>query len=632
MEEEIIAQLGLLFTQMRLARRALDSIERNTAVYRGVAFATALSAGSRFGEPPLLNGALKVYIVNINDLTSGGSGFIEGILGGVGRFIGGMFGGLIGGTIGGIALPYNLAKFARIAEAIDRILDRLGIGTSSSSAAALGRSGASGTATSQTQAGAGGGSGGSGSGTGGSGGTTGGTNLASIVPRITETVNALTNMFRTGVAPSQISPQTTVGTAVATGAPTATSAGGGMPILEILQVVSGMVNGLILLVPMLIGAFASLLIRIDDIKLAIVDMLQFVMRIAFLLAGVVLVTLSDTIAAAARLAGNLMSIVGTLVGSVLGSIFRIIGALLNTSLEAIRFVLDGIRNTVNALMLWLRDGLGNLLIFFGNTRVFRLIFHLVDILPLILPSLHHLIRGGSITPAEAAALTAAAARPVPGPGVAGAGGPIAAFPNLANTLLPPADVARLTGSLTTAGSTVTSELRNIFGTATGALNAVGGAMNDAVSTGGFNAQLQTHIGTVEARATALAGVLAQARTEAAQRPQTGLEAIAHAYEGWLTGGGFDTLMQRITDHFARTPTVGADVAATIPGQVVASVGTTASRARATVEIGEVTIEIAPPPTDLRPEPRIYQAEFDLDTWRTQLQEFEDRGGVAPAFA
>jgi hypothetical protein len=385
---------------------------------------------------------------------------------------------------------------------------------------------------------------------------------------------------------------------------------------------------------MLIGAFASLLIRIDDIKLAIVDMLQFVMRLAFLLAGVVLVTLSDTIAAAARLAGNLMSIVGTLVSSVVSSIFRIIGVLLNTSLEAIRFVLNGIRNTVNALMIWLRDGLGNLLIFFGNTRVFRLIFHLVDILPLILPSLHHLIRGGSITPTEQDALTKAAERPIPGPGVAGAGGPIAIFPNLADTLLPPAEVARVTGSLSTAGATVTSELRNIFGTATGALNAVGGAMNDAFTNGGadFNTQLQSHIGTVQARATALAGVLAQARTEASQRPQTGLEAIAHAYEGWLSGGGFDTLMQRITDHFARTPTVGPDVAASIPGQVVTSVGTTASRARATVEIGEVTIEIAPPPTDQRPEPRIYQAEFDLDDWRTQLQEFEDRGGVAPAFA
>lgn len=617
MEEEIIAQLGLLFTQMRLGRRALDSIERNTAVYRGVTFATALSAGTHFGEPPLLNGALKVYVVNINDLTSGGGGLLEGLLGGIGRFIGGVFGGIVGGTIGGIALPYNLAQFARIAESVDRILNRLGIGASARPPTPP----TSGTPAATTPEGS------------------SGSSLAGMLPRLTETINALTNMFRTGAAPTQASPQTTVGNAVAAGAPGATTAAGGMPILEILQVASGLINGLILLVPMLIGAFASLLHRIDDIKLAVVEMLQFVMRLVFLLGGIILVTLSDTIGAAARLAANLMSIVGTLVNSLLGSIFRVIGALLSTSLEAIRFVLNGVRNTVNALMTWLRDGLGNLLIFFGNLRVFRLIFHLVDILPLILPSLHHLIRGGSISPAEQAALTAAAARPVPGPGVAGAGGPIAAFPNLADTLLPSAEVTRLTNSVTEAGSTVTREMRNIFGSATNALNSVGVAMNDAVRTGGggFNDQFQQHLGAVEVRARALSGVLAQARTEAAQRPQTGLEAIAQAYEGWLSGGGFDTLMQRITDHFARTPTVGADVATTIPGQVVTSVGTAASRARATVEIGEVTIEITPPltpppPADLHPMPRRYQSALDLDQWRRQLQEFEDRGGVAPAFA
>jgi len=614
MEEEIIAQLGLLFTQMRLGRRALDSIERNTAAYRGVTFATALSAGGRFGEPPLLNGALKVYIVNINDLTSGGGGLLEGLLGGVGRFIGGVFGGLIGGTIGGIALPYNLAQFARIAASVDRILDRLGIGASNSVPTVP----ATGTANAGTPAAA--------------ATTSSGSSLASILPLVTDTINALTNMFSTGVAPPEAPAQTGVGTAVAASAPTAAT--GGRPVLEYLQVASRIIDGLILAVPLLIGALASLLNRIDYIKLAVVDMLQFVMRMAFLLAGVIAVTLSDTVAVAARLAVNLLSIVSTLVSSILGSIFRIIGTLLSTSLDAIRFVLNGVRNTVNTLMVWLRDGLGNLLMFFGNLRVFRLIFHLVDILPLILPSLHHLIRGGSITPAEQAALTAAAARPVPGPVTAGAGGTIAPFPDLVNTLLPAADVTALTTSLSTAGTTVTTELQNIFGAASGALNSVGSALNNAGATGGgtdFNTQLQSHIGAVETRATALANTLSQARTDAAQRPQTGLEAIALAYEGWLTGGGFDTLMLRLTDHFARTPTVGPDVAMSIPGQVVTSVGTTASRARATVEIGEVTIEIAPPPTDLRPEPRIYQAEFDLDTWRTQLQEFEDRGGVAPAY-
>jgi hypothetical protein len=587
MEEEIITQLGLLFTQMRLGRRALDSIERNTAAYRGVAFAAARSAGRQFGEPPLLNGALKVYVVNINDLASGGGGFLEGLLGGVGRFIGGLFGGLVGGTIGGIALPYNLVQFARIAESIDKILNRLGVGS------------------------------------GGTSSSSGGSSLGAMLPRLTQTIDALTNMFRTGVAPQQPATPTTAGR-------------GGMPILPMLQAASGLVNGLILLLPILIGTFASLIVRIDDIKLAVVDMLQFIMRMVFLLRGIALVTIYDTIAAAARLGANLMSIVGTTVGTILGSIFRIIGALLNTAIEAVRFVLNGIRNTVDALMDWLRNGLGNLLIFLGSTRVFRLIFHMVDILPLVLPSLHHVIRGGDITPAEQTALTAAAARPVPGPGIiGGAGGPIAPFPNLADTLLPPAEVTRLNTDLSAIGRTITTEIRGIFSTARGTLNDIGATMNEAVTTGetNFNTQLQGHLGTVQTRSMALASALSSARTEAAQRPQTGLEAIAQAYEGWLGGGGFDILMGRITDHFMRTPTVGPDVAGTIPGQVVTRAGTAASGAPATIEIREVTIEVEPPPTtEPQPQPEVHEAQIDLETWDRQLQEFEDRGGVSPAFA
>ncbi|MCA1568383.1 MAG: hypothetical protein LC803_22595 [Acidobacteria bacterium] len=587
-EEEIITQLGLLFTQMRLARRALDSIERNTASYRGVAFATALTAGRQFGEPPLLNGALKVYVVNINDLTASSGGFLEGLLGGVGRFLGGTIGGLIGGTIGGIALPYNLTQFARITASIDSILNRLGIGGSASSS---------------------------------SSGSSGGSSLATMLPRLTATIDALTNMFRTGTAPTQ---------------PTAQAGGAAMPILPMLQAASGLVNGLILLVPILTGAFASLLLRIDDIKLAIIDMLQFALRLVFLLRGVALVTIYDTIAAAARLGANMLSIIGTAMTGILGSIFRIVGTLLTTVVEALRFVSNGIKNTIDALMIWLRDGLGNLLIFLGDTRVFRLIFHLVDILPLVLPALHSVIHGAPLPPAAAAALTVAATRPVPGPGVVGGpGGVIAPFPNLADTLLPPAEIARMTTAVTSAGAAVTTEMRGIFGTAQGALNSIGAAMNQAVTTGetNFNRDLQGHLNTVTNRAGQLADALSTARAEAAIRPQTGLDAIARAYEGWLSGGGFTTLMGRITDHFSRTPTVGADVATSIPGQVVTSVGTAASRARATVEIGEVTIEIEPPPTlDLQTQPPIYEAQFDLDTWQQQQHELEDRGGITPAFA
>src|SRR5260370_35387 len=122
-EDAIITQLGLIFTTLRYARRALEDIERNTAKYGGISFAPALAGAAQFGAPPLLNGALKVYIMNINDLAApSGGGLFEGLLGGIGRLVGGLVGGVVGGTIGGAALPYNLAKLAEITNSVHQII------------------------------------------------------------------------------------------------------------------------------------------------------------------------------------------------------------------------------------------------------------------------------------------------------------------------------------------------------------------------------------------------------------------------------------------------------------------------------------------------------------------------------
>src|SRR5512140_1463145 len=134
MDEEIITQLGLILGQLRFTRRAVEDIERSTARYGGFSFATALAAGPRFGEPPMVNGALKVYVININDLApgSGIGGFLEGLLGGIGRFFGGFLGGIVGGTISGVALPYIIAQMDRITARIERILQLAGFGTGTS--------------------------------------------------------------------------------------------------------------------------------------------------------------------------------------------------------------------------------------------------------------------------------------------------------------------------------------------------------------------------------------------------------------------------------------------------------------------------------------------------------------------
>jgi hypothetical protein len=140
---------------------------------------------------------------------------------------------------------------------------------------------------------------------------------------------------------------------------------------------------------------------------------------------------------------------------------------------------------------------------------------------------------------------------------------------------------------------VTGELRNIFGTASGALQGIAQQMNNAAETGeqGFTRSLDGRLRTVRERSQTLADALSAAQQ--APRPQTGLERIATAYENWLTGGGLDSLLQNITQHFQATPTSGAAGARSIPGQIVTEAA--ADLARATVAIEAVTIELEPPP-------------------------------------
>src|SRR4051794_26823913 len=97
--------MGLILTQLRATRRAIEEIERSTARYAGGSFLQAATVSGTFGAPPLQNGALRVYVVNINDLAPSGGGFLEQLLGGLGRMVGGLFGGFIGGIAAGVALP-----------------------------------------------------------------------------------------------------------------------------------------------------------------------------------------------------------------------------------------------------------------------------------------------------------------------------------------------------------------------------------------------------------------------------------------------------------------------------------------------------------------------------------------------
>ena len=126
----VLAALGILLTQLRTARRALEDVQRNTARYAGFDFARAFAEGPRFGQPPLFEGALMVHVVNINDLAPGNGfgGFIEALFGGIGNFFSNLVGGLISGTLSGFALPDMIGQLERIVAAVERIIPQLGLG------------------------------------------------------------------------------------------------------------------------------------------------------------------------------------------------------------------------------------------------------------------------------------------------------------------------------------------------------------------------------------------------------------------------------------------------------------------------------------------------------------------------
>jgi hypothetical protein len=556
-EEELITQMGLLLTQIRHVRRAVESIERSTSRYASFNFAQAFQLGQRYVEPPMFQNALRVYVVNINELAPGRGigGFVEGLLGGIGRLFGGLIGGIVGGTVSSLALPVMIGFVWDIVRRVERIMGALAplMGQSTTSAAAGGGSSTS-SAPSTPEAPA----------------ASGLQQFSAALPGIIDVVNALTGLFRTAASGPGTSPGTT-----ASG--TRERGGGGMldtlqSIYAMLGRVSRIIDGLIILVPILIGAFA--------------------MRNVFMLRGVVLATVLDTASVAARLASQIMGIAAVAVNRILTAVFAVVGQLLNTALQALRFVLDGVRRTIDALLPWAIQTVGSILTELGNSRVFSLVFHLVRILPSIMPPLVRLVRDTSLSPAEIGLLQSAArdttalvsAAAAPPPSV-----PLPPFPDVSGTLLPTGPIGDLLTEVHTTGETVRRSIVAIVGAAGTALGRAGGSL----SSGAIDSNLHAMLGRVRTDATALADAMQPAVDAARERPQTGFELIAQAYERWLSEGGLSALLDRINDHFRGGSERGAALLDTLPGRAVGA----ASRERlreTVVEIDKLTIVVEPP--------------------------------------
>jgi hypothetical protein len=369
------------------------------------------------------------------------------------------------------------------------------------------------------------------------------------------------------------------------------------------------IEGLVILIPIAIGALASVIVHLRDIQAAVLGLLQFLLKELFLLRGVVLFTLYDTIAAAARLGAGVLSILGGALQTILTSISNLFVKLFDASLDA--------------LLKWLIDAVGTVLLALGDSKIFRVVVHLVQVLPAVLPPLVLLVREVTIDTTD---LKKAADLVIKDPQFTGKLSdsiPIPEFPDLSTTLAPKTDVGALGDKLSKAFDGVKTDLASAFESSIGALGRIGDTLDNLKKDESFLKALETRENTLRTNATALADALSAAQSKLAERPETGLEKIATAYEDWLKGKGLETIVDNINAFFAKS----SDTSAIMPTPVPPD------RPRATVEIKELVIDLGTP-KEKAPEPGAPIVEaaytpdktgFDIDEYHEKEHELAVRG-------
>ncbi len=565
-DDALLNEIALLLSQLRVARRAIEDIERSTARYNNFAFAAALSAGTGFGAPPLFGGALKVWVVNINDLApSAGGGFIEQLLGGLGRFFGGFGGGFIGGILGGVSLPVLIGQVHNIAASVERILARIGVNKSSP--------GAPGTATPPEPEG----------------------------PGLLQELKEWKGIFTTFTALFQAAS----GNPVQAESTASSMTDGAQRWLRIVEASSGVIDGidrvvrgLTILIPVLVGALAELVARLDQMKLAVVELLRFLLQEIFLLRGVLLAAIFDTIAAIARLVSAVLSILSEGLSSIATNIFGLFKDIFSASLNIIQFLADGLQNTVNAVVRWLVNIIGQALSSIASSVIFQELVHVVDVLPLVLPPLVIALQGvGAASAIDDAALSEArklnekAMASLPKAAAGNSALDLAAPPSIAATLLPPDTTPKLLDNVDKSLESAKSKITDTLDAASGMLDTVTQQLQDSVKDKGFTDSLRGYTDTLRANSETLAKAISL-QTEAGAHletggPKTGLEDIAIAYETWLKDGGLKQILVNFTDYFKKPEGIGP-LKDKVFGPAVLD------RPRATVDIQDVVIQVSEP--------------------------------------
>lgn len=572
MDPDFVPALGVILLQLRTARRALEDVQRSTSRYMGSEFAMAMTDGTRFGAPPLFEGALKVHVVNINDLAPGNSfgGFIESLFGGIGNFFSNLLGGAVGGFLTSLALPEMIERLERIVANLKAIVDRLGIGETKKEE---GKSPGETPSKPQAQA------------------NTGET-LLTTMEGLSGTIKAVTALFEAAMG----GPEAANKAGETSGQSVTREGRGWMAILDgvngLLDRAAYVLNAVNLLIPNVVGGLALLVSNLGAIRQAILETIQFILRNALILRGVVLTVVFETVASAARLAAAVVGMLGTTIQSMLTSIIGAVHALLGAVFDALGALTDALQAIVKSLLEWMVTEVFKTLRALGELSVFRTIDHLIRILPSLLPPIFALMTKGDkelpsavtkmLVESHEAGMKGANAPAVPPTPVI-----IGSFPDI-GAIMKPLE-AKLASGVDETAKHLQKAAEDTFGTAKGTLSGLAGRFEGEVGKEADFSKgvLDKHVTRIRGDAGTLADTISKPLD--AKGPDMGLETLATAYQDWLVGGGMAKVLGVVEKHITDRPPdpKASGIRGLLRGEF--------DRPRASIEIDRVEIVLEPPP-------------------------------------